>query len=177
MQEYAAPFKTPISRMGTQNPQFSQIFINESLPYLCFCGGEILIPYARYGGFKGCGILLHAQLSYWGPGKQLLENVFFQSLSIILNIWGVCYFKARRCCVRLPPAGQNPEKRHHLEKMRTNCCVRLPSAGPKPEKWHLFASIQGICRFPFKGFIRKYWISSYVAGFGDFGSVCDIRGL
>ena len=43
-------------------------------------------PYARYGGFKGCGILLHAQLSFWGPGKQLLETVGFPSLSLILHI-------------------------------------------------------------------------------------------
>ena len=33
----------------------------------------MLGPYARYGGLNGFGILLHAQLSYWGPGKQLLD--------------------------------------------------------------------------------------------------------
>ena len=46
----------------------------------------ILGPCARYGGFKGCAILVHAQLSFWGPGKQLLENSFFQSLYIILRV-------------------------------------------------------------------------------------------
>ena len=70
----------------------------------------ILGPYARYGGFKGCGILLHAQLSYWGPGKPLLKNLCFPSLSVILHVWGVRYFTAMRYCVRLPLAGQNPTK-------------------------------------------------------------------
>ena len=64
-------------------------------------------PYAGHGGFKGCGILVHAQLSYWEPGNQRLKNLFFE---VVPHIWGVCYFKAKRCGVRLPPAGQNPEK-------------------------------------------------------------------
>ena len=34
----------------------------------------MLDPYARYGVLNGFGILVHAQLSFWGPGKQLLEN-------------------------------------------------------------------------------------------------------
>ena len=34
-------------------------------------------PYARYGSFNGFGILLHAQLSYWGPGTQLFDFLFF----------------------------------------------------------------------------------------------------
>ena len=37
---------------------------------LCF--SFLFCPYARYGGLKGCGILVHAQLSFWGQGKQLL---------------------------------------------------------------------------------------------------------
>ena len=61
------------------------------------------------GGFKGCGILVHAQLSFWGLQKQLWENLFVQSLSLKLHVWGVYNFEAKRCCVRLPPAGQNPE--------------------------------------------------------------------
>ena len=46
------------------------------LIFVVFWG--ILTPYARYGGFNGVGILLHAQLSYWDPGKQLWENLFFR---------------------------------------------------------------------------------------------------
>ena len=33
-------------------------------------------PYERYDGFKGCGILAHAQLGFWGPGKQLWKTLF-----------------------------------------------------------------------------------------------------
>ena len=70
----------------------------------------VLGPYARYGGFNGFGILLHAQLSYWGPGTQLLESNCCSSLSCVLHIWGVCYFKARCFNRVLPPVGQNPGK-------------------------------------------------------------------
>ena len=36
----------------------------------------ILTPYARYGHFNGCGILVHAQLRFLGPGKQLFFLLF-----------------------------------------------------------------------------------------------------
>ena len=85
----------------------------------------ILGPYARYEGFKGFGILLHAQLSYWGPGTQLLELFFLFVMyiaymgSLLLRSqvlqpgaasggsepWKMgCFNRV------LPPAGQNPEK-------------------------------------------------------------------
>ena len=74
---------------------------------MCFL---FLDPYARYGRFKGFGILLHAQLSYWGRGNQRLDINKKSSLSCVLHMWGVCYFKARCFNRVLPPAGQNPGK-------------------------------------------------------------------
>ena len=42
----------------------------------------------RYGGFNGFGILLHAQLSYWGPGTQLLDCVFFVEVVMYIAVMG-----------------------------------------------------------------------------------------
>ena len=91
-------------------------------------------PYARYGGFKGFGILLHVQLSYWGPGTQLLEN--FESVMYIAYMGGLLLqsqvlqpgaasggseFLKMGCFNRvLPPAGQNPGK----WGVSTGCCLR-----------------------------------------------------
>ena len=46
----------------------------------------MLTAYARYGGFNGFGMLLHAQLSYWGPGTQLLKVLF--SICHVYCIYG-----------------------------------------------------------------------------------------
>ena len=49
------------------------------------------------------------------------------------------------CCVRLPPAGQNPEKGCLFVNTCTSCRVRLPPAGQNPEKRRLFAKTCTSC--------------------------------
>ena len=78
-------------------------------------------------------------------GTRDTTFVFFgvSSLSCILHIWGVCYFKARCFNRVLPPAGQNPENGvfqpgaasggSESWKMRWFNRV-LPPAGQNPEK-------------------------------------------
>ena len=113
----------------------------------------ILTPCARYGGFKGCGILLHAQLSYWGPGTQLWKTLFFEFVMYIAYMGGLLLQSQvlqpgatsggseswkMRCFNRvLPPAGQNPEKRvwgmvKGPPVWITASAVRLASVGYTP---------------------------------------------
>ena len=44
----------------------------------------MLGQYARYGGFKVCGILLHAQLSFWGSEICFWQTVIFRVLFVFV---------------------------------------------------------------------------------------------
>ena len=95
MYEYAASFETSISRIWTQNPEnqptINTLINSKSNKHLIdlymWQIWVISLPFSRYWRSKGCGILVHAQLSFWGPGRQLLENVLlFEVVSYIAYI-------------------------------------------------------------------------------------------
>ena len=46
-------------------------------------GFLIFNPYARYGSFKGCGILVHAELGFWGARQTTFGKQFLASLSLV----------------------------------------------------------------------------------------------
>ena len=72
----------------------------------------------RVLGFKGVRRTPTCSAKLLATRQTTLEFICSPSLSFILHIWVVCYLRAGRCCVRLPPAVQNPEKRHLFESIQ-----------------------------------------------------------
>ena len=110
------------------------------------------------GIIKGCGILLHAQLSYWAPGKQ--PFIF----RLLLRVCHVYYIHGEfatsklgastGCCLRRVRILENVvfqlgDASGGSESLKMTCFNRvLPPEGQNPGKWHLFEVSKASNTFP-----------------------------